>query len=152
LGKQATGQYSHMNPRILFLVSVLLAGCEAAPPPPDGAEVAESPLPEEEPRSEGEVTGCEDLSAADAGPAQVIMQDFEFVHPCFAVSSTQGLQLVNSGSATHNFSIGELLDVDVEPGAQVNTEPLEEILAPGEYDFVCKYHEDRGMIGQITVE
>jgi plastocyanin len=98
------------------------------------------------------VTGCEDLSAADAGPAQVVMQDYEFVHPCFAVSSTQGLQLVNSGSATHNFSVGESVDIDVEPGEQVNTEPLEEILAPGEYDFACKYHQDRGMIGQIIVE
>lgn len=141
-----------MKPRILLLVAVLLTGCESLPPPPDGKGAAESPLPEEEPRSEGEVTGCEDLSAADAGPAQVVLQDFEFVHPCFAVSSTQGLQLVNSGSATHNFSIGESVDIDVEPGEQVNTEPLEEIVAPGEYDFVCKYHQGRGMIGQIIIE
>jgi plastocyanin len=140
-----------MYPRTLLLVAVLLTGCESLPPPPNGSDAGGSPV-DEEPRSEGEVTGCEDLSAADAGPAQVVMQDFEFVHPCFAVSSTQGLQLVNSGSATHNFSVAGSVDIDVEPGDQINTEPLEEILSPGDYDFVCKYHEDRGMIGQIIVE
>lgn len=149
-----------MNPRVVLFLAVLLARCDALPPSPDGPEAGQSPVEESEPRSEGEVTGCEDLSAADAGPAQLIMQDYEFVHPCFAVSSTQGLQLVNSGSATHNLSIGEAVDIsigeavdiDVEPGERVNTEPLGEILAPGEYDFACKYHEDRGMIGQIIVE
>lgn len=143
------GQYNLMNPRVVFVLALLLAGCDALP---DGPEAGPSPIEESEPRSEGEVTGCEDLSAADAGPAQLIMQDYEFVHPCFAVSSTQGLQLVNSGSATHNLSIGEAIDIDVEPGERANTEPLGEILAPGEYDFACKYHEDRGMIGQIIVE
>jgi plastocyanin len=146
------GEYNLMNPRVVFVLAVLLVGCDALPPPPDGPEAGQSPISESEPRSEGEVTGCEDLSAADAGPAQLIMQDYEFVHPCFAVSSTQGLQLVNSGSATHNLSIGEAIDIDVEPGERVNTEPLGEILAPGEYDFACRYHEDRGMIGQIIVE
>lgn len=146
------GQYNPMNPRVVFVLAVLLAGCDTLPPPPDGPEAGQSPIEESEPRSEGEVTGCEDLSAAHAGPAQLIMQDYEFVHPCFAVSSTQGLQLVNSGSATHNVSIGEAVNIDVEPGERVNTEPIGEILAPGEYDFACKYHEDRGMIGQIIVE
>jgi plastocyanin len=141
-----------MHARLVVFLAVLLAGCNALPPPPEGTEANSSPSIEEEPRSEGEATGCEDLSAADAGPAALIMQDNEFVHPCFAVSSTQSLQLVNSGSTTHNFSIEGEVDIDVEPGERTTTDPLEEIIAPGTYDFACKYHKDVGMIGEIIVE
>jgi plastocyanin len=147
-----TGEHHDVKARVALVVALLLSGCDELPPPPDGPDAGPSPITEEEPESEGEVTGCEDLSAADAGPAGLIMQDFEFVHPCIAVSSTQALQLVNSGSATHNFSIEGELDIDVEPGERETTDPLEEIVAPGTYDFVCKYHEDRGMIGEIIVE
>lgn len=141
-----------MNAKVLVVLAVLLAGCDALPPSPNGPEAISSPTIEDDPRSEGEVTGCEDLSAADAGSAALIMQDNEFIHPCFAVSSTQSLQLVNSGSVRHNFSIEGEVDIDVEPGERTNTDPLEEIVAPGTYDFACKYHKDRGMIGEIIVE
>jgi plastocyanin len=139
-----------MTARVVLTVAVLLlAACDEAPPPP---EAGPSPVAEGEPESEGEVTGCEDLSAADAGPAALIMQDNEFVPPCLAVSSTQTLQLVNSGSAKHNFSIEGEVDIDVDPGERTNTEPLEDILAPGTYDFACKYHRGAGMIGEVIVE
>ncbi|HZA26797.1 MAG TPA: plastocyanin/azurin family copper-binding protein [Actinomycetota bacterium] len=141
-----------MHARVMLVLAILLAGCDALSPGPDGPEASPSPTVEDDPRSEGEATGCEDLSASDAGPAALIMQDNEFVHPCFAVSSTQRLQLVNSGSTTHNFSIDGEVDIDVEPGERTNTDPLEEIVAPGTYDFACKYHEGAGMIGEIIVE
>ncbi|HZA60470.1 MAG TPA: hypothetical protein VE754_02170 [Actinomycetota bacterium] len=137
--------------RVLLALTVLVtAGCEALPPPPEAGpsptvgDVAEDVTPTP--------TDCHDLSAAEAGEEVVVMLDNEFEPSCFAISSTQAVQLANNGSNLHNFSIADALDVDVEPGGHVNTDPLEDVVAPGTYDFSCKYHAGVGMIGVIIIE
>jgi plastocyanin len=44
------------------------------------------------------------------------------------------------------------VDIDVEAGAEETTGPVEELVRPGTFRFVCKYHEAQGMVGTITVE
>ncbi len=134
--------------------ALLLAGCDRLPPEPEAAPGSPTPVEEIEtsPPPEEEATGCEDLSAAQAGPAGIIMEDNEFVPECFAISSTQRLQLVNSGTARHNFSIEGEIDIDVEPEKRTNSDPLEQLVTPGTYDFFCKYHRGAGMVGTMIVE
>jgi plastocyanin len=139
--------------KILACACVLvLVGCDRAPPGPEASP--ESPTPAEEietsPPPEEELTGCEDLSAAQAGPAGIVMENNEFVPECFAVSSTQRLQLINSGTVIHNFSIEDEVDIDVQPGKRTNTDPLEDLVTPATYNFFCKYHAE--MRGTMIVE
>lgn len=138
--------------RVLTLLTLLLAaGCDALPPPPEAGPttpVVDEPVDDTTPTP----TSCHDLSAAQAGEALVVMRDNEFEPACFAISSTQGIQLANDGSTEHNFSVENALDVDVEPEGRVNTDPLDEVLAAGTYDFFCAYHQDEGMVGVMIVE
>ena len=147
------GQNEHMLKALFALSLLLAAGCDRLPPPPEAGPTSSSPFIEEPVDDTTPTpTACHDLSAAQAGEALVIMTDGEFEPACFAISSTQGIQLANGGTTEHNFSIQDALDVDVEPEGRVTTDPLDEVLAPGTYDFVCKYHEGAGMIGVIIIE
>ena len=138
---------------LLSITMLLAAGCDELPPPPQPGPSSITPgLEEPVDETMPTPTDCHDLSAADAGEALVSMLDTEFEPACFAISSTQGVQLANTGSRTHNFSIEDAVDIDVEPGGRFNTDPLEDLVAPGTYDFFCKYHRDAGMIGVIIVE
>jgi plastocyanin len=96
---------------------------------------------------------CADVSASEGAAAPLTMQDNFFEPLCLAVSSTQEITLTNAGTALHNFSIEDQeVDIDVEAGAEETTGPVEELVRPGTFRFVCKYHEDQGMVGTITVE
>jgi plastocyanin len=142
-----------MRHTMLIVGLLLLGGCESLPPPPQAGPSSPTPgLEEPVDETTPTPTDCHDLSAAEAGEELVALLDDEFEPACFAISSTQGLQLANSGSRTHNFSIEGALDVDVEPGGRTNTPALETVVEPGTYDFFCKYHRDAGMIGVIIVE
>jgi plastocyanin len=96
---------------------------------------------------------CAEVSAAEGAPAPVTMMDTFFEPPCFAVSSTQTVALTNAGNLEHNFSVAEGdIDVDVEPGEDVETDEIGTDLAAGTYRFYCEYHEDEGMVGTLVVE
>jgi plastocyanin len=98
-------------------------------------------------------TGCAEVSSTDGAPAPVTMKDTFFEPQCLAMSSTQTLIIENAGQALHNFSIPETeFDIDVEPGDQVETDPIGDAVELGTYEFVCKYHTAQGMVGTITIE
>jgi plastocyanin len=129
---------------VLVVLTMVLAACgrEVAPeagPSPDGS-------PTEAP------TECAEVSASEGAPAPVTMKDTFFDPPCVAASSTQTMILSNAGDLEHNFSVGDAMDIDVEPGEETETDPLGDFLAAGTYDFVCKYHQAQGMVGVLTVE
>lgn len=61
------------------------------------------------------------------------------------------LGLTNEGSVDHNFSISSLeADVDLKPGETINVI----FIAPpsGPIEFFCKFHQDQGMRGVISIE
>jgi plastocyanin len=96
---------------------------------------------------------CSDVSSSQGAPAPLTMKDTFFEPQCLAVSSTQQLTLTNAGDALHNFSIEDQgVDIDVEAGSELSTDPLEDLVRPGTFRFVCKYHESQGMVGTLTVE
>jgi plastocyanin len=96
---------------------------------------------------------CSDVSSSEGAPAPLTMKDNFFEPFCLAVSSTQEMTLTNAGTALHNFSIEDQgVDIDVEAGSEETTDPLEDLVRPGTFRFVCKYHEAQGMVGTITVE
>jgi plastocyanin len=87
------------------------------------------------------------------GPfAEVTQADYSFTPSAFAISTNQGLSIKNLGPSLHNFSItGTQIDLDVQPGQSTNTESIGGVVQPGTYEFFCKYHKSRGMVGTITV-
>jgi plastocyanin len=88
-----------------------------------------------------------------AGPfAEVTQSDFSFTPSALAIRTDQGLSIKNNGPSLHNFSIpGTQVDLDVQPGQSTNTESIGQVVKPGTYQFFCKYHKSRGMVGTITV-
>ncbi len=84
------------------------------------------------------------------GGSALTMRDNEFVPSDFTIQAGSEITLNNEGQAPHTFTIeGENVDHEVQPG-ETETESLE--LAPGTYDFVCRFHESAGMTGTLTVE
>jgi len=84
------------------------------------------------------------------GSVTITMVDFAFQPSDVTASVSGALELVNSGSALHNFTIeGSTVDVDVQPG---ETFPLPgpAPIPPGTYTFFCKYHRAQGMEGTLT--
>jgi plastocyanin len=88
-----------------------------------------------------------------SGPFAVVTEaDFHFTPSTFAIGTSQGLSIKNSGPSLHNFSIpGTQVDIDVQPGQSSNTEAIGGVVKAGTYQFFCKYHKSRGMVGTITV-
>jgi plastocyanin len=88
-----------------------------------------------------------------SGPFEEVTQaDFQITPSTFTIGATQGLSIKNLGPSLHNFSIpGTQVDLDVPPGQSTNTEAIGGVVKPGTYQFFCKYHKSRGMVGTITV-
>ena len=137
------GSTMPMRRRAAFLLvgAVLLASCSQDGTPQQGAR-------------EGETAAeCSDVSSSGGAPAPLTMKDTFFEPFCLAASSTQPLTLTNAGQALHNFSIEDQgVDIDVDPGEEFTTDPLGDLVRPGTFRFVCKYHEAQGMVGTLTVE
>lgn len=130
---------------VLSAVALLVAACPGREPPPEA--LPPDPTPQVTP------TECARVAVAEGAPAPLTMQDTFFVPLCIALSSTQSVLLSNAGDVVHNFTLAEgNLDVDVEPGEELQTDPLGESVAAGTYGFVCKFHEGQGMVGTIVVE
>ena len=96
---------------------------------------------------------CIDQSQTEFVPFGLSLKDFFFAPPCLIVRNTQNVTLKNEGTTLHNWSIeGTQVDIDVEPGQVQNLEAIGGALAPGTYEFFCKYHRARGMRGTIVVK
>jgi len=66
------------------------------------------------------------------------------------IAFRQGFIVKNQGGNLHNVTIPQIdFSKDIKPGEQV--EFLDDTLAPGTYNVVCRYHDSQGMVGRITV-
>jgi plastocyanin len=127
---------------ILVAAAVVLGGCAD-----DDTGV------DPEAQSDETPADCEDVSSAQGSPAPITMKDNFYEPVCLAVSSTQPITFTNAGNATHNFSIEDQgVDIDVAAGEELTTEPVGDLVRPGNFRFFCKYHERDGMVGTIIVE
>lgn len=89
-------------------------------------------------------------TATGGAEASLLMLDNVFQPADITVASGSTLVFTNQGAAPHNFSIdGQDIDEDVNAG-ETEDESIE--LAPGTYDFFCKFHVADGMTGTLTVE
>ena len=138
---------------VVALGALVLAGCEAdvdvnadnASPTAAPTDTAFQPIEE--------VDECAELSATEGAPVTLTAMDNFFEPPCIAMSSTQQVAITNAGNQLHNFSVAEGdVDVDVEPGEDVETDEIGTDVAAGTYRFYCEYHEDQGMVGTLVVE
>lgn len=101
--------------------------------------------------SETDTPSASPSEAATGGAeATLLMLDNVFQPADITVASGSTLVFTNQGAAPHNFSIdGQDIDEDVNAG-ETEDESIE--LAPGTYDFFCKFHLAAGMTGTLTVE
>jgi plastocyanin len=90
-------------------------------------------------------------TGGDGGEASTLtMVDNSFEPADLTVSSGTELQLSNEGQNPHTFTVtGDGIDEQVEAG-QSSAVTIE--LEPGQYDFICEFHEAQGMTGTLTVE
>jgi plastocyanin len=128
----------------IVLAAAVLVACNALPEPGEGEPEA---TPTETP------TECAEVSATEGAPAPVTMMDTFFDPSCLAVSSTQAITLTNAGNLDHNFTIqGSDLSMDLSPGDEEETGEVGDFVEAGTFRFFCRFHEDQGMVGSITVE
>jgi plastocyanin len=96
----------------------------------------------------GTPANCSDESQGSA--FTLTQQDFAFHPSCVIAKSAQSISITNKDSVLHNFSItGTQVDQDIQPGTTFNGQSAG--LAPGTYEFFCKYHKSSGMVGTIVV-
>jgi plastocyanin len=125
----------------MLMAALVLAGCNGNGDLETEAEDGETPAE------------CSDVSSSEGAPAPLTMKDNFFEPLCLVVSSTQEITLDNAGNTLHNFSIEDQgVDIDVESGSETSTGPMEDLVRPGTFRFICKYHEAEGMVGTLTVE
>ena len=89
-------------------------------------------------------------TGGNGGGSTLTMVDNSFQPSDLSVSSGTELQLSNEGQAPHTFTVeGGDIDEELEAG-QRSSVTID--LDPGDYDFVCEFHEAQGMTGTLTVE
>jgi plastocyanin len=96
--------------------------------------------------------GCGRGGGSDRPDVEIELTTRDHFFEPASVTAPSGavLVLTNEGGFAHNFSVeNEDIGEDVAVG-QSKRVPLE--LPPGVYDFVCRFHEVRGMVGVLTVE
>lgn len=94
--------------------------------------------------------GCVDLTGE--GPEFTItISKFAYQPDCFTVNGSQAIRIVNQDKVVHSFTIdGTQVDGDIKAGKTLYFGlPLSGVLAPGTYDFYCKYHKK--LTGTVTV-
>lgn len=127
----------------LVLVAVSVGAACQALPEAEGPEPSPTKTP----------TECAEVSATEGAPAPVTMMDTFFDPFCLAVSSTQSITLTNAGNLDHNFTIqGSDLSIDLASGDEEETGEVGDFVEAGTYRFYCRFHQDEGMVGSITVE
>jgi plastocyanin len=91
--------------------------------------------------------------SGSSGAAGVTVQQgaggLVFAPATFSVKKGETINVTNVGTASHTFTItGKGIDVLNNPG-QSQTVTIN--LAPGTYDFICRFHVSSGMKGTLTV-
>ena len=144
-----------MRTRLLVLLSIgvlALGACRAEVDVGDDPEAGPSPEQTAETPLE-EVDECAEVSASEGAPAPVTMMDTFFEPPCLAISSTQQITITNAGNLDHTFTVADGdIDVVVEPGEEATTDETGTDLSAGTYRFICRFHEEAGMVGTLVVE
>jgi hypothetical protein len=80
-------------------------------------------------------------------PEPLVMLDDGFSTPTLTLDRGSVLQIVNRGTAQHNFTVdGTQIDVAAAPGESLSV-PID--VGAGTYSFLCKLHS--GMTGELTV-
>jgi plastocyanin len=127
-------------------LSLMLMACAGEPPGPQSQPTEQaSPSPATTTPAEPE---CADLTGSPV--AGIVMLDFSFEPFCAIVSADQELEFVNEGNNRHSFTVPKL-DFDVLAGESKTTDPIGQVLKPGEtHTYDCKYHP--GMSGELRVE
>lgn len=109
-------------------------------------------------QSDGEVNGRRALPS----PVEIDIVNLEVTNFSFlpdqltlktrAASPTQALTFINKSDTVHNFSIDSLdIDIDIRADPRPLTAP-NFFESPGTFEFFCKFHRDRGMVGTIEVQ
>jgi plastocyanin len=74
---------------------------------------------------------------------------FVFSPTTLTVKKGESITVTNVGTASHTFTItGKGIDVVNSPGQSQNVSIT---LAPGTYQFICRFHVSLGMKGTLTV-
>jgi len=94
-------------------------------------------------------TGATGETGTAAG-ATVSLNNYLFQPADLEVASGTDLEVENANSRTpHTFTVvGEDVDVELAP---LTTETTTIDLPPGTYDVICRFHEELGMTGTMTV-
>ncbi len=88
-------------------------------------------------------------TSSNAATIQQGAGGFVFSPSMLTLRKGEGLTVSNVGSATHTFTItGKGVDVVNTPGQSQNVTIT---LAPGTYQFICRFHVSFGMKGTLTV-
>ena len=98
------------------------------------------------------VGACAGDDAPGAALSRVVAKEMHFTPARLTVSAgTSVFHVVNQGTITHTFSVGENADeVTVNPGHAAD---LTITLVPGKYTYICRIldHAGLGMHGVLTV-
>ena len=92
---------------------------------------------------------CADLTG-ERPVFTIVMRDLRFHPDCFVASASQSIRVVNKDAALHSFTLVDTpIDVDVPGHEKFNGEPIAEVLEPGTYTLLCRYHPP--MLGDVYV-
>lgn len=94
-----------------------------------------------------------------SGPTiELRMTEFRFTPQVLELEAGDSVALVNDGKATHSFEClaqqqqGSRGACGVSPGdVQPGLTEVVKFAAAGQYDFFCRYHASRGMVGRLVV-
>lgn len=133
-------------------LTLIACGGDGAPPAAEPTPVPASPTPQPLPEGPGETPAemCVDATITGEVEVRLVQRDYRFSPACVVVLGGQRLRIVNRGTVVHNFTMGDV-DLDVEPGGTATTEAVVTVAGPGTTGFLCKYHRDRGMEGEVTI-
>ena len=102
--------------------------------------------------------GGDDDDEVDAGSqgdssattVELAAKDFEFDPATLDAEAgdTITVEVTNEGEAPHTFTVEELdIDEEIAPGESAQVEVT--VPDSGGFEFVCRFHEGRGMIGAV---
>ncbi len=90
--------------------------------------------------------------ASSSNQVQLDASDYQFspAQLQVAAGATLTVKLTNTGKATHSFTIRELnVDAVVQPGQETDIQVTPQ--SAGTLQFICRFHQSRGMVGTLTV-
>ncbi len=90
-------------------------------------------------------------NASNPGGITITEHDFFFDYSNLDVTAGPAVaRLMNAGSVAHTFTIPELkVDLELKPGESTVIDL--EGRPTGDYMWFCRFHQDRGMKGSLTI-